>query len=77
MWRAVDKGLWKHVAGSGYKLQAETYWKIFLEEEEALQQPAGYVFQRASKISLISGTAIAEDSKALELFLRGDFGKDS
>lgn len=76
MWRAADKGLWKHIAGSGYKLQAETYWKILLEEAEALQQPAGSVFQRASKISLISGTAIAKDSKALELFLRGDFGED-
>jgi hypothetical protein len=23
MWRAADRGLWKHIAGSGYKLQAE------------------------------------------------------
>lgn len=76
MWRAADKGLWKHIAGSGYKLQAEIYWKIVLEEAEALQQPIGSVFQRASKISLISGTAIAKDLKALELFLRGDFGED-
>lgn len=76
MWRAADKGLWKHIAGSGYKLQAEIYWKILLEEAEALHQPVGSVFQRASKISLISGTAIAKDSKALELFLRGDFGEE-
>ena len=76
MWRAADKGLWKHIAGSGYKLQAEVYWKILLEEAEALQQPVGSVFQRASKVSLISGTAIAKDLKALELFLRGDFGEE-
>lgn len=75
MWRAADKGLWKHIAGPGYKLQAEIYWKIVLEAE-ALQQPVGSVFQRASKISLISGTAIAKDLKALELFLRGDFGEE-
>lgn len=76
MWRAAECGLWKYMAGSGYKLQPETYWKILLEEAEALQQPAGSVFLRASKISLISGTAIAKDTKSLELFLRGDFGEE-
>jgi hypothetical protein len=76
MWRAADKGLWKYIAGSGYKLQTEVYWKILLEEAEALQQPIGSVFQRASKISLINGTAIAKDPKALEVFLRGDFGEE-
>ena len=76
MWRAADKGLWKHIAGSGYKFEAEVYWKILLEEAEALQQPVGSAFQRASKISLISGTAIAKDSKTLELFLCGDFGEE-
>lgn len=64
------------MAGSGYKLQAETYWKILLEEAEALQQPVGSAFLRTSKLSLISGTAIAKDSKSLELFLRGDFGEE-
>ena len=64
------------MAGSGYKLQAETFWKILLEEAEALQQPVGSAFLRASKLSLISGTAIAKDSKSLELFLRGDFGEE-
>ena len=75
MWRAADRGLWKHMAGSGYKLQAETYWKILLEESEELQQPEGSVFQRAGKISLITGTALARDAKTLELFLRGEFGE--
>ena len=76
MWRAAEVGLWKYIAGSGYKLQPETYWKILLEEAEALQQPVGSVFLRASKISLISGTTIAKDTKSLALFLRGDFGEE-
>jgi hypothetical protein len=74
MWRAADRGLWKYIAGSGYKLQSEAYWKVVLEESEMLQQPEGSVFQRAGKVSLISGTAIAKNIKTLELFLRGEFG---
>ena len=77
MWRAAEVGLWKYMAGSGYKLQPEAYWKILLKEAEALQQPVGSAFLRASKMSLISGTALAKDTKSLELFLRGDFGEES
>ena len=75
MWRAADRGLWKHMAGSGYKLQAEIYWKVILEESEVLEHPEGSAFQRAGKVSLFSGTAIAKDMKSLELFLRGEFGE--
>jgi hypothetical protein len=45
MWRAAEKGLWEHIAGSGYKLQAEV-------EGEALEQPVGSVILRAGKVSL-------------------------
>ena len=75
MRRAADKNLWKHMAGSGYKLQADVYWKIILEEAEVLQQPAESAFQRAGKVYLMSGTGIAKNPKMLELFLRGEFGE--
>ena len=75
MWRAADRGLWKHMAGSGYKLQPEAYWKVILEESEVLEQPEGSAFQRAGKVSLFSGTTIAKNTKSLELFLRGEFGE--
>jgi hypothetical protein len=75
MWRAAEKGLWKHMAGSGYKLQAEAYWKIIQDEAEALEQPIGSVFLRASKVSLLNGTVIANSTKALEQFLKGEFGE--
>ena len=75
MWRAAEKGLWKHMAGSGYKLQTKAYWKIVQDEAEALEQPVGSAFLRASKVSLLNGTAIANCSKALEQFLTGDFGE--
>ena len=75
MWRAADRGLWKHMAGSGYKLQPEIYWKVMLEESEVLEQPEGSAFQRAGKVSLFSGTSIAKNMKSLELFLRGEFGE--
>ena len=77
MWRAAERDLWKHMAGSGYKLQSDVYWKIVLEEAEVLQQPIGSAFQRAGKIYLISGTTIARDLMVLELFLRGDFGDEN
>ena len=75
MWRAAEKGLWKHMAGSGYKLQAEAYWKIIQDEAEAFEQPVGSVFLRASKVSLLNGTVIANSTKALEQFLKGEFGE--
>ena len=75
MWRAAEKGLWKHMAGSGYKLQAEAYWKIIQDEAEALEQPVGSVFLRASKVSVLNGTVIANSTKALEQFLKGKFGE--
>ena len=75
MWRAADRNLWKHMAGSGYKLQPDVYWKIILEEAEVLQQPTESAFQRAGKVYLMSGTGIAKNPKLLELFLRGDFGE--
>ena len=75
MWRAAEKGLWKHMAGSGYKLQTEAYWKVIQDEAEALEQPVGSAFLRASKVSLLNGTAIANSSKALEQFLTGGFGE--
>ena len=75
MWRAAEEGLWKHISGSGYKMQASTYWKILQEEAEALQQPAGSVFERAGKLSLIADTEIARDHKKLEMFLSGEFGE--
>ena len=68
MWRAAEKGLWKHMAGSGYKFQAEAYWKIIQDEAEALEQPVGSVF-------LLNGTMIANSKKALEQFLKGEFGE--
>lgn len=77
MWRAAERDLWKHMAGSGYKLQSDIYWNIVLEEAEVLQQPIGSAFQRAGKIYLISGTTIARDLKVLELFLRGGFGDEN
>ena len=76
MWRAADKGLWKHMAGSGFKLQSDIYWRTVLEEAEVLQQPVDSPFHRAGKVYLISGTGIATKPKLLELFLRGDFGED-
>ena len=75
MWRAAERGFWKHMAGSGYKLQAEAYWKVIQEEAEALEQPMGLVFLRASKVTLLNGTAIANSLKTLEQFLKGDFGE--
>ena len=75
MWRVAEKGLWKYIAGSGFKLQAEAYWKVIQEESEALEQPIGSVFMKAGKLSLLNGTAIANDTKALEQFLKGDFGE--
>lgn len=75
MWRAAERGLWKHMSGSGYKLQAEAYWKVIQEEAEALEQPIGSVFLRAGKVSLLNGTAIATSTKALEQFLIGGFGE--
>lgn len=75
MWRAADRNLWKHIAGSGYKLQSDVYWKIILEEAEVLQQPSESAFQRAGKVYLMSGTGIAKSPKMLELFLRGEFGE--
>ena len=76
MWRAADKGLWKHMAGSGYKLQSDIYWRTVLEEAEVLQQPVDSAFHRAGKVYLINGTGIATKPKLLELFLRGEFGED-
>ena len=75
MWRAADRNLWKHMAGSGYKLQPDVYCKITLEEAEVLQQPKESAFRRAGKVYLMSGTGIAKNPKLLELFLRGDFGE--
>ena len=59
MWGAADKRLWKHMAGSGYKLQSDIYWRTILEEAESLQQPADSAFHRSGKVYLIDGTGIA------------------
>ena len=40
------------MAGSGYNLQAEIYWKVILEESEVLEHPEGSAFQRAGKVSV-------------------------
>lgn len=63
------------MAGSGYKLQPEVYWKVILEELEVLEQPEGSAFQRTGKVWFFSGTSIAKNTKALELSLRGKFGE--
>ena len=63
------------MAGSGYKLQTEAYWKVIQDESEALEQLVGSAFLRASKVSLLNGTAMANSSKAREQFLTGDFGE--
>lgn len=76
MWRAADRGLWKYMAGSGYRLQPDIYWKTIIEEAEILEQPEGSVFRMAGKVSLLYGTTIAKDTTALGVFLRGDFGED-
>ena len=41
MWRAADKGMWRHMAGEGVKLQAKEYWAILLEEAENMHQKQG------------------------------------
>jgi hypothetical protein len=56
-WRAAVKGQWKHTAWSGYKLHAEAYRKIIVEEGEALWQPEGQSL-RACRVSPLNGTAI-------------------
>lgn len=73
-WRAADKGMWRHIAGEGIKLQAKEYWAILLEEAENLHHKQGSDFERVCKIPLIGEAGIAKDIKLLEHFLRGEFG---
>lgn len=74
MWRAVDRGLWRYMAGPSFKLQTAEYWITLVEEAESMIQPAGSVFHRIGKLSLIVGTTMAKDMKLLGAFLKGEFG---
>ena len=40
MWRMADKDLRESIAGTNFKLQVAEYWKIMLNEAEALCHPA-------------------------------------
>jgi hypothetical protein len=77
MWRAAEKGLWEHIAGSGYKLQAEV-------EGEARTyrtcRTCGTCGGAACRIShpkgrqsvALNSTAIAKSPKILEQFMKVD-----
>ena len=72
MWRAADKGLWRHISGTGFKLQADKYWKILLQEAEVDKQPEASVFRRTSRMPLLAGTGDCQATKATgAISLRG------